>query len=459
MRVFSETHGHGHSQSSIFGTYDIRGLYPAEINLDVSKRIGRALGVTFGGPFLIGRDTRRESSTVQRGLEIGLRSVGALCTNIGIVPTPVIVFAARIRKEWGIIVTPSHNPGAYAGVKCVGPSGQLFSTEWARVRKSYEADPLGPSPRQRFRVLRPESRCEGVRIEIRRRYLEQVSRGANMPLKVVLDCRGGSTSILAPQAFRRLRAHVIELSPGYSNVFHGQSAEPTSKNVTNLRRKVVSERASFGVSFDGDGDRVLFVDEIGYAVPPEAIALLLYEHNSDLSSPLVTTYDASAKLNDLVRLARTRTGSRFITAAMRKLGGEVGFEPSSHYYLKHEGTGSDGLLVACRVGQAVAQTGVRLSAVRRQLGPCLRRSRTLRFLNRQATAVAFKNLTFEVLRRGGRRLGDGILLHGSWGSCFIRRSNTEPVLRFSIEPNSKGGVDLALGVVSMLVKLAEHSAS
>jgi phosphomannomutase len=422
----------------VLGRYDIRGRFPDDIDLTMATNIGESLGVLYHGPFVVGRDVRAESKLVQVGIERGLRLAGASYLSLGVVPTPAVVFAARSRRSWGVSVTPSHNPSGYVGVKCSTPSGRLFDREWGKLKSRLIARPReGVSQAGPF-SSRPRSGTAGLRVEVLKRYVDSVTHGAPARLKVVLDCRGGATAELAPRAFRKLGASAIEVSPGFSATFHGGSPEPSPTNVGELRKRVVEERADVGASFDGDGDRVLFVDERGLAVPPEAIALFLYQNYATRSTPIVTTYDASVKLETLAPVYRTRTGSRFVVAAMDRRHADVGFETSDHFYLTREVSGSDGLLTACRLVQALSRNGALLSSVRTRLGPISRYSRSVHFESRSVAARAFSAVKAALLRNGGRQLGDGVQIGRPWGTCFVRRSNTQPLIRFAIETTAPG---------------------
>lgn len=426
---------------TIFRGYDIRGLYPQEIDPAVASRLGRALGRALRGPFFIGRDTRRESKNFAQELEGGLRSEGARVDRLGIVPTPEVAFLARRWEGFGLAVTPSHNAVGYVGLKGFTPSGRLFDREWRSVRDAFRtaswASHGGP-PRARG-VRNAVGGPSGSIAASWNEYLAHVTEGLESRLSIVLDCRGGATARAAPAALRRMGNRVVELTRGFSPRFFGQSPEPHPATLSTLSDRIPAVGADLGFAFDGDGDRCVVMDERGQRVEPEVVALLLHRTFADADSPIVASVDGSRRLERKARTVRSRVGGRYVARVMRRAGAEIAVEPSGHYYVRRYGADSDGILIACLVCHALATQRTKLRVLSRRFGTVHRGTSTIDFPDAGAARDAFRRI---VLRLGNRaRSGlDGITVDFPEGWCLVRRSNTQPSIRFAYE--AKGPASL-----------------
>ncbi|MGI0155861.1 MAG: hypothetical protein ACREDE_06990, partial [Thermoplasmata archaeon] len=418
----------------LFRGYDIRGRYPEEIDARTARELGRAVGRSLPGPFLMGRDARRESAWFARELERGLGSSGVHVAPLGVVPTPAIGYHARRSKAYGLALTPSHNAVGYVGLKGFTPSGRLFDREWLRIRDAYQGAPFDGRARTR---ARPSHRRESGSGRVSRRrflesYLDHLTRGLQSDRTVVLDTRGGATSIAAPEALRRLGARVRELRKGFSPNFFGLSPEPRAATLGPLSGRVTRTRADLGFAFDGDGDRCVVIDDRGRTVDPEVIALLLRDAFAPAGAPLVASLDASRMLERHAPTTRSRVGGRYVTRAMRRTGAEVAMEPSGHYYVRRYGPDSDGILVACLVAHAVAARREPLGEFARRLGPIFRGSSVLDFPNLVARQRGYRSIVKSLGERGRAGL-EGVTVDFPDGWCLVRRSNTQPSIRFAFE--------------------------
>ena len=418
----------------IFRGYDIRGRYPSEIDPETARRVGWALGRALPGPFLLGRDTRRESVRFSLHLSHGLRSSGARVRLIGVVPTPEVAFLAGRREAFGLAVTPSHNPLGYVGLKGFGPTGQLFDSEWQRVaevfRKVSRVPPAG-NARARSFLTRTKGGSDSSR-ELQHEYMVHVTQGLATTLSVVVDTRGGATAWAAPAALRRIGAQVVGLTNGFSPYFFGRSPEPRPETLTALSDRVTRIGADVGFAFDGDGDRCVVVDEHGRPTEPEAIALLLHRTFADPRSPIVASADASRELDRRSRTVRSRVGGRFVARTMERTGAEVGVEPSGHYYVRRYGADSDGILIACLVCHALGQQKTRLGDVSRRFGRLHRGSSTVDYGGVAEARDAFEQMVRALGKRARAGL-DGVTVEFPEGWCLVRPSNTQPSIRFAYE--------------------------
>jgi phosphomannomutase len=426
-------------RAGIFGAYDVRGRFPSEIGSGEIARLARALALTGRGPLLVARDVRRESALFGRRLVEMLRRNGRTVEDLGIQPTPAVAFAAARFQCTGLAVTPSHNAIGYVGLKGFDARGRLFSREWSRIRARYLSTALNrrlvPAPvRAEGRWARSPLRVAGWT----EKYLAHVTRERSSRLAVVVDSRGGAAARIGPRALARIGARVTAMNPRFSPTFYGLSPEPSEANIGPLSERVRSEHADLGVTFDGDGDRVAFVDSRGRWVEPEVTALFLYRHLSPRTRPLVASVDASVRCEAKAPIVRSRVGGRFVLRKMQESGAVVGFERSCHYYLKDLDRNSDGVLVACEFAHWLDRTGSTAERLVDAFGPIIRETATYAFETRAEAARAFRWLRRRLAREGGRsgRI-EGFRVCREGGSVLFRLSNTQPAIRAVIEADDE----------------------
>ncbi|MFZ0890934.1 MAG: hypothetical protein WB778_01930 [Thermoplasmata archaeon] len=428
-------------RNSFFGTYDIRGRFPSELGPTEVEHLAAAFAQIGKGPVLVGRDVRTESKKLESLLVSGLASRGRRVMRLGIQATPAIGFAAAHFRRAALALTPSHNAVGYVGIKAFGPEGKLFAREWALVRRLYlRSIEGGNQARRRSEHPRgPQSRVV-KKNNWTEAYLDHLTRGRRSSHSIVIDSRGGSTARIAPLALRRIGARITSLHPRFSATFFGLSPEPTPANVGKLSKLVRNKGADFGVTFDGDGDRVAFVDRRGRSVEPEVIAIFLQGQLVKSDKPLVASVDASSRCEGKVRIVRSRVGSRYVLSAMRKSRAIVGFESSGHYYLPEWDPNSDGILIACVVADLLSRTGRKLDELVDEFGPIFRKTRGIAFRSQEEAMRCYDALRRRMAQRGVKPGIDGISLRTASGAVHWRVSNTQPTIRFTLEATSKGGL-------------------
>jgi phosphoglucosamine mutase len=431
----------GAKPGTLFGAYDIRGRYPEDFPAVTCRRIADAFLGWSRRPFVEARDTRYASKQLERAVVARLRSKGQTLVGLGIQPTPVVGFASAYLGRVGLEFTPSHNAVGYAGIKAFASNGRSLGPEWGRIRGEF-VGARRPRPRRPAPVARRGRGGAGPAASrgVLRAYLAHVTRGLHTDRSVVVDGRGGATTHLAPRALRLLGAEVRELHPRFSPVFHRLSPEPRREDVGDLGRTVRMSRADLGVAFDGDGDRVVFVDERGRWVEPEVIGAFLHRYLSPAGRPLVVSVDASQRCEAVVPTVRSRVGSRYVSAAMRRHRSAVGLEPSSHYYLAAWGPNSDGILTACVVTHLLEQQNTSLGQLARAFGPVVRDRSEIHFGSRTEAARRLRALTTQMGARLEKGI-DGFVFRAPQGSVLLRLSNTQPTIRILLEPSRGDRLD------------------
>ncbi len=373
----------GYRTDKLFGTDGIRGIanqYP--LTPEFITRIGRAIGFVLNVPgqhplALIGRDTRQSGMMIENALAGGLLAQGLTTLHVGVLPTPAIAFLTRIRQAaCGISISASHNPFEDNGIKVFGADGfKIPDASESEIEELASADPTAPMRAGSIGQRRDDTACVSAYEDF---LLDAVQRRPILQeQRVVVDCNHGATFALAPRVLSGLGASVVALNdqPDGVNINRGYDAlEPRR-----LRETVLRERANWGVQFDGDGDRSVFVDERGEYVDGDFVLAILardWKERGRLDTgAVISTVMANVGLEESLRgigaaLERTPVGDRWVTERMRATGTCIGGEQSGHIVLFDAGhTTGDGLYTALRLAQVMARRGASLSA----LASCMRK--------------------------------------------------------------------------------------
>jgi phosphoglucosamine mutase len=416
-----------------FGTDGVRGRYGVDVTEDLVLRLGRAFALWSGGaPVLIGRDTRASGPSLEVALSEGLASGGSDVRWGGILPTPAIPLLA---DACGAVISASHNPPEYNGVKFFADDGyKLSDADEEAVELLLEELPAeGGEPRW------PEP-DEGYG----RRYVRVVCDRFGAPLDdldVVCDCANGAMSEVAPAAFERLGARVrpIGNEPDGTNINVGCGATDLSL----LSRVVVEEGCSLGVAFDGDGDRMLAVDHAGSVVDGDQILAVLALHlGVDLVA--VTTM-TNLGFHRLMRergigVVTTDVGDRYVVEALRRERGRLGGEQSGHVVYLNGHTTGDGLVAAILLARALVEQRRSLADLTSVLAlfPQVKANVVVR--SKEIPAA----LANEVARMN-IELGDT-------ARVLVRQSGTEPVVRVLAEAESPEIAETLCGKIVALVE-------
>ena len=392
-----------------FGTDGVRGIVGEDLTPDLVERLGRAATLwSKGGRVFVGRDTRGSGPELEEAFAHGVVDAAGNAVLAGVLPTPAV---ALLALDLGVVVSASHNPPEYNGIKIFDRDGQKL-TDAAEEEIEALLDADGPGGGDIDRV--------GVATDS---YLEHITErfgSALSGLRVVVDCANGAYSAIAPTAFEQLGAEVtaIAAQPDGSNINLGCGATDLSL----LQRTILHGDFDLGVAFDGDGDRMLAVDANGAPVDGDQILAILAD---DLGVDLV----AVTQMTNLgfhrfaeergIRLVTTDVGDRYVLEALRREGGVLGGEQSGHIiYLKDHVTG-DGLAAALLLCTALrGRTLAEAAAV-------LPRYPQAKENVRVATKKLPDELRAEIERVNAELDGSGRIL--------VRASGTEPVVRVLAE--------------------------
>ncbi|MEM2027091.1 MAG: phosphomannomutase/phosphoglucomutase [Candidatus Bathyarchaeia archaeon] len=423
---------------SIFRAYDIRGIYGLDLNESVAYVIGRALADYAGNEgktFIVGRDVRLSSKPLRDALISGMIAGGLNAEDIGVVTTPLLYFATRYyRADGGVMVSASHNPPEWNGFKIL--LGRGFLCMGSGMEEFKENVLKG--------VFR-EARAGAVKInaEAIRDYEEYVSERVDLSrgLKVVADPGGGSCTMLIPRVFRRvgLETYVIYGEPDGS--FSKHPPEPNEQTLEELSRLVRDYRADFGVGFDGDGDRVIFMDDKGRLVPSSVILSLLAKYYLSRYKGAAVVYEVSCSMivEETVRSlggkpVLSRVGHTYIYDKMMSENAVVGGETSGHFYFRDIYGFDDAIYASLKVAEIISKDGRKLSEMIDSMPKypqipvrSYRCPDEVKFKVVEELAEEFKSLGYATITI------DGVKVITEDGWFLIRPSNTQPLIRMNAE--------------------------
>jgi phosphomannomutase / phosphoglucomutase len=363
---------------SIFKSCDVRGVVGSELNEEIARKIGLALGTMIvrsgGDPVYLAGDFRRSTPALKQALQAGLLDSGIGVKDVGQAPTPVAYFAAA-RQECGnvAIVTASHNAGRYNGVKFMVAGQPAIPKLVDQLQMLLEV----PVSSQHIKQVEPVDVLGDYEASIRTQAAE-LSGGdpfalARRHLTIVLDAMGGAFSDIAPRVLRDAGCQVIPLRCAIDPDFSQHEPNPAvDANLVDLSRCVVAERADFGVALDGDGDRATVMDSSGQIVRPEQIGALLIQRCFSQPS-VVFDLKCSSVLAETARAAggtclMQPSGYRFMKTAMIRCHADLGVEVSGHYFFRTLNGGDDGLFIALLMAHLVAGSGLSLAELIEPIG-------------------------------------------------------------------------------------------
>ncbi len=403
----------------LFGTSGIRRIADQHL-LELGLGVGLALGKT-QNDVIIGRDTRTSGNSLKWVLLSGLLSTGAKCHDAGIVPTPTLAAAVR-SGQIGVMITASHNPPEYNGIKIFNPDGSSYD---AKQQEELEELLKYPETTQWFQMQTDfHFYTEAVENHIQR-IMNDIS--LSKKTKVVVDCGCGAASVITPILLQRLGCEVIAIN-SHPSGFFPHDIEPVEKNLSDLMR-ICREMKTIGIAHDGDADRMMAIDETGKFIPGDKLLVLLARYLSAKS--IVTTVDASMIVEETgIKVTRTKVGDTYVSGLLKK-GGDFGGEPSGAWIFPGNSLCPDGIYAAALITKLASEE--RLSALIQNIPeyPILRGSIT-------GEAKQFNNIldALETLKPVSIDRSDGckLLFEDSWLLC--RPSGTEPKIRITVEAKS-----------------------
>jgi phosphomannomutase len=427
----------------VFKAYDVRGLYPTELDEEGAYAIGWAYVEQFEPKRIaVGRDMRLSSPSMATSVMRGATDAGAEVLDLGLVGTEMVYFAVgELELDGGIVVTASHNPKEYTGMKIVRRGALPVGGESGLLEIRDRAMALGDMSGGQTPGQVQEYDIWPAYVE---RVLSFVDLSAIKPLRVVIDAANGMAGVMLPPVLERLPIEAVHYYFEPDGSFPNHEPNPLlPENREFIVERTKAEGADFGVAFDGDADRCFFVDDSGEFVPGDFITALLAESVLDKRGPAKIIYDVRASWAVPETIERSggtplinRVGHAYIKHRMREEGAVFGGEVSGHYYFRDFSQADSGVVPFLLMLELVSQRSQKLSEI---LRPFRERYFITGELNTPVPDVALK------LQELKKRFGpegevshlDGISVDAEDWHFNVRPSNTEPLLRLNLEARSE----------------------
>jgi len=342
---------------TIFKAYDIRGIVDKTLTVDAVRAIGLAIGTKARAAgateTVIGRDGRLSGPMLSRALSDGLRAAGVNVIDIGMVPTPVVYYGTfELGTGTGVVVTGSHNPPDYNGLKMVVAGDAIFGDAILALRDAIAAGTLGEVAAAQRGSYRTE--------DLGQRYLDRITGDVKLarPMKIAIDCGNGVAGALAPQLYRALGCEVVELFCDVDGTFPNHHPDPAhAENLQDLIRCLRETDAEIGLAFDGDGDRLGVVTKDGSIIFPDRQLMLFAQDVLSRNPGAEIIYDVKCSRNVAAHVRRHggrptmwRTGHSLVKAKLKETGAPLAGEMSGHIFFKERWYGfDDGLYTGARL--------------------------------------------------------------------------------------------------------------
>ena len=430
---------------SIFREYDIRGTYPSEINEDVISLIGQAIALKCKeegvSQISVGRDGRLSGETLLNSMCNSLARSGIAVTNIGLVTSPILYYAAKkSNSKSGIMITGSHNPKDDNGIKMVINNKPVSGTEILSLTKSVLD----------FNGIKEEI----INLDVIEDYINDVLQKITLSkpenLKVIIDCGNGAAGCVAPELFKRLGCNVINLFSEIDGNFPNHHPDPGKlANLQDLIKSVKLENADLGLAFDGDGDRVGLVTEVGNVVFPDKIMMLFAKDvlAKNNGGQIIFDVKCSNSLAEIIKVnggepIMSPTGHFHIKNKLRETNALLAGEMSGHIFFNDDWYGfDDGHYAGVRIIDLIDRSDSSIEEMISELPKS--------FSTPELNIYASDDSKFEIVKRfaeecslDGKKITiDGLRIEFSNGWGLLRASNTTPKLVLRFEGSSENDLN------------------
>lgn len=421
----------------MFGTSGIRGLYGQEVTPELAQKVGNAIGGA-GKKVIVARDTRSTSPILSEALAAGAMLSGAGVIDIGVAPTPLLAYVTMKESCAGAMITASHNPPEYNGIKLFS-SGMEFTRD---QEKQVESSVSGPARAAEWKSA-GQKNSRDYSADYTAFLLSKVdaaSIGAKKP-RVLVDGGNAAAYALGPALLSAAGCDVVQLNCGSPGKFV-RNLEPNPSTLNDAAKAVVRQKCDFGIAFDGDGDRCLAIDEKGKTLALDAQLAIFCRHfmEKDGNRRIVSTVEASLSVRETVeslggKIYITPVGSLHVAEEVKKQRAIFGGEPCGEYVFPSATPCAEGLLSALFVAEIFCQSGP-LSALSSKVKP-YRMNRSKYRCDEAKKQKIMQKISERPQLEGHLSLADGLRYDFSDGWMLIRASGTEPAIRMTVEAKTE----------------------
>jgi len=424
----------------IFKSYDIRGIYPSELNEEVAFEIGRAFIKKTGVKSVaIGQDSRLSGPVLFKALAAGVLSEGAEIYDLGQVPTECVYFASGGHDfPAGIMITASHNPKEYNGLKMIQKIGS--NIEMIRGKDLASLVPVEAGNYEKEKIF--DIKHDDIWQDYINHIFSFIDLSEILPMKIVVDTSNGVGGLVISKIQDKLPVEIIPLNFEPEGNFPGHSPNPLEEGSADKISKIIKEeKADFGIMFDGDADRIFLVDENGELVRADATLLLLAKYFLEKNPSMAIAYNAicSKAVPEFVKKwggkpIRTQVGFVNVRDGLLKNNGIMGGELSGHYCFRDNYYMDSGMIVFLILLQIISKDQRKVSEIIKELTPYAKAAES-------NFKVENKDEILEKIRQkytdGKQDFLDGITVEYKDWWFNVRPSNTEPLLRLTIEADTE----------------------
>ena len=447
---------------SIFREYDIRGIVPDQLNEKIIDEI--AIAITKKcfleniNEIVLGRDGRLSGQTLLEALSSAFQKRGITVTNIGLVTSPLLYYAAKKhRSKSGVMITGSHNPKNYNGLKIVINDSPVSGIEMLGLLSSNLGEPRNAGVEFRKTNLMDE-------------YIAEVSSQQNLQgkkFKIVVDCGNGAAGEIAPKLFKALGHEVVELFCDIDGEFPNHHPDPGKiENLQDLIKVVKSSKADLGVAFDGDGDRLGIITNLGEVILPDQLMMIFAEEvlTKRPNEKIIFDVKCSNLLEDIILKnngipVMSRTGHFHIKNALKKTGAPLAGEMSGHIFFNDTWYGfDDAHYSAFRLIEIMSDRNIALSEIYQNLPKSFSTPEININVSEERKFQIVKNFVANASFNGGKKITiDGLRVNFDDGWGLLRASNTTPKLVLRFEASSKKRLTEIQNLFLVELKLIDES--
>jgi phosphomannomutase/phosphoglucomutase len=442
-----------------FGTNGIRGIPSTDLTLEFVIEISKAMGTYFyEGPILIGYDGRSSNVMLSKAVSSGLMSVGIDVAEAGLTPTPALQYGVKsLGYKGGVMITASHNPPQYNGLKVVGKDGvEIRREDESEIEKVYFRKQYKQINWKSFGTSSSENSVllkyiEGILSKV------EVDKIKNKNLVAVLDPGNGVSVLTAPRTLEKIGCKIIKINDTIDSAFSGRGPEPIPDLLKDLSDAVVSNGADLGIAYDGDGDRAIFCDENGTIHWGDKTGALLLDYllPKNPNTQVVTPVSSSKLIYDTVKkhnsnIISTRVGSVDVSRAMIINKSLFGLEENGGFFYAPHIPVRDGLMTTALILETLSKSELTFSEMLKKLPEYYQKKTKFSCPNDLKTKVMQeidRNLDGKVERIDGVKIW---INKDSW--VLLRPSGTEPKIRIFAESNDDKKVDEIMEKYMLLLK-------
>ncbi len=445
----------------LFGTDGVRGIIGVELTPELALRLGRAIGAYFGkgSRVLLGRDVRSGGDMIAKAVASGLQAQGVKVYDAGLLPTPALQYGVKMWFDGGVMITASHNPPEYNGIKVVGPDGIEIPREDENVIEEYYFKGISGSTDWRSYINAVQD-AKTIIEEYIDAVVFQVDSSvvSEARLKAVVDCGNSVGSLTTPRILDMLGVKVHTVNCNLDPLFPAREPEPTPSNLKTTAVLVKTVGADFGIGHDGDADRAIVIDDTGEGYWGDRVGAVLtrfvYEEWKGLPPRTYTGVSSTTLIEEYlaergIKVVWTPVGSVVISRMIVRDGGAVsGFEENGGYMHTPHQVVRDGGMTAALIAYLIASRG-KLSTLLSEI-PRYYQIKTKIPMPREKALCAVEKVKehYSNLRQVTI---DGVKVFGDNFWILVRPSGTEPVLRIMLEAPTKADAEKLLSEVKSIV--------